>query len=163
MFFNENEETEEMILIHWGAKEKRVKLSYQSWFFNSDGNRSASNDFNRLLASNDLISIPVEFDGTEKQNLNLDINSLLKAMGQDLTRSKVNKMTVSHGVWARVLMRESNIKSLLNIDSVNLIHNTNEDFGSNIVLNQENIESKDYDISIPYFDFNSLNKKKANP
>src|SRR5690554_497863 len=117
-FFNTQNEREEMAVLYWGNNNKRVKLSYQSWFYNSNGERGASREFNKLLNKNDLLSMPLTFENKKQQTLKIDINSMLKSMGQSPKESNITKMTVSHGVWSRVLMRESKIKSVLRVDGV---------------------------------------------
>lgn len=119
-FYNNQNEREEMAIFHWGYKKERVKFMYQSWFYNSKGERGGSREFNNLLNDNDILSMALDFDKNKQQVLEIDINNMMAAMDQPINESNISKISVSHGVWSRILMKESKIKSVLRVEGVYL-------------------------------------------
>ena len=159
MFFNEAEEREEMLLLHWGARQDKVRLMYQSWFYNADGNRQGSPEFVQGIDVNNIKSFHLDFDQRSNQVLDININQLLSLMGQDLTKTTINKVSVSHGVWSRVLQKDSNLSSHLNVKSVNLRQVKDVDSTQFLMLNNNAMTFEEADKEMPYFDFAKKNIK----
>lgn len=159
MFFNNVNKREEMLLLHWGARQEKVRLMYQSWFFNADGDRLGASGFVRGIKENDLKSFQLDFDDRSSQVLDININQLLSLMGQDLKQTQINKVSIAHGVWSRVMQKESNIESQLKVNSVYLKQPEvvkNKPF---LMLNNKEIAVTEADKAMPYHDFLKKQKK----
>jgi DNA repair exonuclease SbcCD nuclease subunit len=148
------------ILLHWGLQQHRVKYMYKSWFYNSDGNKFNAKDFNRGIKSGSIISIPINFDENIAQSLSLNLAELLARGSAKLDLSTIQSLSISHGVWARIMKQESAIMSTLQVNAVNLetVSEANLSEQPLILLNNTEINLAEADKEIPY---HSQNKVKT--
>ncbi len=151
-FYGASEGLEEMLLLHWGHQENRVKFMFQSWYNNADGQRSSTARFEQELVNNNLLSMPMTFADDGEQTVEIDVAALLQRLGQGPASSSINRMSVAHGVWSRLMTRESHLKSLLHVNSVELVHGAD---ATAAVLrhNGAALDLDKADSRMPYFDF----------
>jgi hypothetical protein len=147
--YNDDDEREKVLLFHWGDQQERVSFMYQSWFFNSDGNRAHSNYFQQAMKENNFLSFNLDFDQRAAQVLDVNIYKLLLAADPEFDITKIKKMTIAHGVWTRVTKNELKINSRLNVQEVYLSED-NGDFSSVTGINNKVLSLGDRDTVMPY-------------
>ncbi len=119
-FFNEQGIRLKTLILHWGAKEERVRFSYMSWFHNADGTIFYPVSFGEELELGKIISIPLVFDNLDSQIVNINLNNILKEGKTSIDVNDISHLSVSHGIWSRVIKKESKLFSKLVVNSVNL-------------------------------------------
>ncbi len=158
-FFNEKGFRLKTLILHWGAKEERVKIMQKSWFYNAD--ESYYINFEEELVSGKIIFMPLFFDNLDSQVLSININHFLTMGKTNLDNDEVSHFSVSHGVWSRLLKKESQLFSKLVVKSVNL-RELDDDGALNstntIMINNKVLDMEQKDKVFPYFQYQS-NKK----
>lgn len=152
ILYNKDHKRDKMILLHWGNKEEKVKFMYQSWLFNADGDRSGSRDFEQGMEQGNIISIPLKFDDKENQMLDLDLKQLIKHFNPDFDGKNIKSISIAHGVWSKIMMKDSKLKSRLVVDEVGLQQITEPQI-SPIMLNNHVIPLSSADKTMPYHRF----------
>lgn len=152
ILYNKDHKRDKMILLHWGNKEEKVKFMYQSWLFNADGDRSGSRDFEQGMEQGNIISIPLKFDDKENQMLDLDLKQLIKHFNPDFDGKNIKSISIAHGVWSKIMMKDSRLKSRLVVDEVGLQQITEPQI-SPIMLNNHVIPLSSADKTMPYHRF----------
>ena len=101
------------------------------------------------------------FDKNTSQVLTIDLNLLLEQNHKDLNLTDIGHVSISHGVWSRILKRESKLKSTLTVNSV-FYDNKSTDgssmYNAPIMLNNQSIDVSTADLSIPYYSFEKRDK-----
>ncbi len=162
--YGKNQSREKTILLHWGLQQHRVRFMYQSWFFNSDGDKFSSKEFNRDIENDRIISIPVNFDKNTSQVLSLNLNHLLTSGAKAIDLTSIQTLSISHGVWARVTKKENKIKSTLRVNAVRLLPISEAELSDQnpIMLNNSVISLNKADVEIPYHSFEKSKSKSKN-
>lgn len=152
ILYNNNHERDKMILLHWGNKEEKVKFMYQAWLFNADGDRSGSGAFASAMKAGNIISIPLHFDSKENQVLDLDLKQVIKQFVPEFDGKNIKSISIAHGVWSKIMMKESRLKSRLVVDEVGL-QTITKPLPSPIMLNNHPIPLNTADRQMPYYIF----------
>ncbi len=154
IFYSEKQVREKMVLLHWGAREEFVKKMPYAFLFNADGDRASVDYIDNAIKNKHLLSYPLAFDGRSKQLLSIDINAVLNVLKPKSGASeKINKISISHGVWSRVKMKESDIFSELKVSSVKLGHSKEFNQSGELVLNNKRLNITNADNVSPFFRF----------
>lgn len=153
IFYDDSDVRVNELLLHWGARENFVKLMPNSFYFNSDGNRAPVDYLNKSIEENRVYSYPLKFDSRKNQLLNVNINAVLKSLQSEINPTKIQKVSIAHGVWSRVKMKESNIFSRLKVHDVQLTHDDEFNQDELMVLNNMPLSPSNSDKVSPYFRF----------
>ncbi len=150
-FFDSNPETNNMVLFHWGSREKNVKTMHKAWFYNMYGSRprQTGKRISQLINDKKLFSFSLAFDQSGTQNLEVDLTHLISLMNTKPPQQKFSKISISHGVWTRTSNNENVLISSLEVDNISL-EQTDVDEDKPIKLNGRIINLSEADTISPY-------------
>ncbi len=154
ILYNKNKARDKMVLFHWGGGEERVKLMYQSWFYNSDGNRASTKYLDKNIKNKKIISFNLEFDQRENQLLDVDLNRLFSLYDSaEFVDEGITHFSISHGVWSRVTRAGKPFFSELVVKNIALENKSSNKVDAAVVLNNKVISADQLDSGNPYFQF----------
>jgi len=124
-----------ILLFHWGTQEQKVKFMHQSWGYNATGERLGPLWLNKEIKRGNMLAYFIEFEPLKEQKLEVDLSQLFQQLTQDGETLEIDRIAIAYGVWGRVSIKGRKFTSKLNVDSIHLYSDSNEEAKNAVVLN----------------------------
>ena len=108
---------------------------HQSWGYNATGERLGPLWLNKEIKRGNMLAYFIEFEPLKEQKLEVDLSQLFQQLTQDGETLEIDRIAIAYGVWGRVSIKGRKFTSKLNVDSIRLYSDSNEEAKNAVVLN----------------------------